>query len=125
MIAPTAFGVVTCGDLSRRNQSGQFLAILFQPTPGARLTAGIRVGTREGGTGVGTAAASQPAEEVDTLDELRFHWGSAYYVALIDGIWTAWRKDGRGGKLADPLAEGLWLRIRAGYAAMPVPRDLP
>jgi len=71
------------------------------------------------------AAASHPAEEAGALDELRFHRGSAYYVALIDGTWTAWRKDGRGGKLADPLAEGLWLRIRADYAAMPVPRDPP
>ncbi len=27
--------------------------------------------------------------------------------------------------LTDPLPEGLWLRIRADYAAMPVPRNLP
>ena len=74
---------------------------------------------------MGRAAASQPAEEAGALDELRFHWGSAYYVALVDGMWTAWRNDGRGGKLTDPLPGGLWLRIRADYAAMPVPRDLP
>ena len=74
---------------------------------------------------MGSAAASQPAQEVGALDELRFHWGSAYYVALVDGMWTAWRKDGRGGNLTDPLPEGLWLRIRADYAALPVPRDLP
>ncbi len=74
---------------------------------------------------MGRAAASQPAEEVGALDELRFHWGSAYYVARVDGMWTAWRRDGRGGKLTDPLPEGLWLRIRADYAALPVPRDLP
>jgi len=71
------------------------------------------------------AAASRPAEEAGALDELRSHWGSAYYVALVGGVWTAWRKDGRGGKLTDPLAEGLWLRIRADYAALPVPRDRP
>ncbi len=74
---------------------------------------------------MGTAAASPPAEEVGTLDELRFHWGSAYHLALLDGMWTAWRRDGRGGKLADLLAEVLWLQIRADYAAMRVPRDLP
>ena len=45
---------------------------------------------------MGTAAASQPAEEVGALDELRFHWGEAYNIALVDGMWTAWRKDDRG-----------------------------
>ncbi len=44
---------------------------------------------------------------------------------LDDGVWTAWRKDGRGSMLADPLPEGLRLRILADYAAMPVPRNLP
>ena len=52
-------------------------------------------------------------------------WGEAYNVALAGGVWTAWRKDARGGKLTDPLPEGLWLRIRADYAVLPVPRDLP
>jgi len=42
-----------------------------------------------------------------------------------DGTWTARRRDGRGGTLADPLPERLRLRIQADYAAMPVPRDLP
>jgi hypothetical protein len=70
------------------------------------------------------AAASRTEEDSGALEELEFHWGSAYAIAIARGMWTAWRKDGRGGKLADPLAEGLWLRIRADYAAMPVPRDL-
>ena len=35
------------------------------------------------------------------------------------------RKDGRGGKLADRLPEGLRLQIMADYERMPVPRDLP
>ncbi len=76
---------------------------------------------------MGTAAASQPAEaeEVGALDELRFHWGEAYNIALVDGMWTARRKDGHGSLLTDPLPEGLRLRIQADYAAMPVPRDLP
>ena len=74
---------------------------------------------------MGRAAASQPAEEVGTLDELRFHWGEAYDIAIVGDTWTAQRKDGRGGKLTDPLPEGLRLRIQADYATMPVPRDLP
>jgi hypothetical protein len=61
----------------------------------------------------------------DKLDELEFHWGSAYDIGTDGGMCTARRKDGRGGTLADPLPEGLRLRILADYAAMPVPRDLP
>jgi hypothetical protein len=74
---------------------------------------------------MGRAAASRAGEDGGTLDELRFHWGSAYDIALVDGMWTAQRRDGRGGTLADPLPKGLRLRIQADYAAMPVPRDLP
>jgi hypothetical protein len=73
---------------------------------------------------MGRAAASR-AEGAGTLDELEFHWGSAYDIAVIDGMWTARRRDGRGGTLADPLPEGLRQRIVADYTAMPVPRDLP
>ncbi len=60
----------------------------------------------------------------DTLDDLKFHWGSAYHIAVTEGEWTARRRDGRGDVLADSLPEGLWLLIQADYAAMPVPRDL-
>jgi len=58
------------------------------------------------------------------LGELAFHWGSAYDIDFADGEWTAHRRDGLG-VLADPLPEGLRLRIVADYTAMPVPRDLP
>ena len=71
------------------------------------------------------AVASRTEEDGGALEELEFHWGSAYDIAIASGMWTARRKDGRGGKLADPLPEGLRLRIQADYAAMPVPRDLP
>ena len=74
---------------------------------------------------MGRAGAGQPAEVAGALDELRFHWGSAYDIGRAGGMWTALRKDGRGGTLADPLPEGLRLRIQADYVAMPVPRDLP
>jgi hypothetical protein len=74
---------------------------------------------------MGRAAASRADKDGGALEELEFHWGSAYDIALVDGMWTARRRDGRGGMLADPLPEGLRLRIQADYAAMPVPRDLP
>lgn len=74
---------------------------------------------------MGCAAASRAEGETDTLEELEFHWGSAYHFAVIDGVCTAWRRDGRGSTLADPLPEGLRLHIRADYMASPVPRDTP
>ncbi len=73
----------------------------------------------------GPAATSRAEGSTDALDDLRFHWGSAYDIDLDDGKCTAWRKDGKGAPLADPLPEGLRLRILADYAAMPVPRNLP
>jgi hypothetical protein len=71
-------------------------------------------------------AAGQAASDTGTLDldEIRFHWGSAYDVGR-GGMFTARRRDGRGGPLASPLPEGLLLAIRADYAACPVPRNLP
>ncbi len=74
---------------------------------------------------MGRAAASRADKGGGALEELEFHWGSAYDIALVDDTWTARRRDGRGGTLADPLPEGLRLRIQADYAAMPVTRDLP
>jgi hypothetical protein len=61
----------------------------------------------------------------DALNELKFHWGSAYHLAVAGGVCTARRKDGRGGTLTSPVPEGLRLLIVADYTAMPVPRDLP
>ena len=72
---------------------------------------------------MGRAAESRAENEAGTLDELRFHWGSAYDIAIAGGMWTAQRRDGEGSPLADPLPEGLRLRIQADYEAMPVPRD--
>ena len=73
---------------------------------------------------MGRAAASR-AEIRAALDELEFHWGSAYHIAVADGMYTARRLDGKGAPLTDPLPAGLRLRIQADYTAMPVPRDLP
>ncbi len=69
-----------------------------------------------------TAVASW-AESDTALDELEYHWGSAYHLAVVDGMCTARRRDGKGGTLTDPLPEGLRLRIVADYHADPVPRD--
>ena len=52
---------------------------------------------------MGRAAASRAEGDTDALEELRFHWGSAYDIAFIDGVWTARRRDGRGVSIADPL----------------------
>jgi hypothetical protein len=74
-----------------------------------------------------TMATGRAAGNTGTLDlgEIRFHWGDAYHVGRDGGMWTARRRDGRGGTLADPSPGGLLLAIRADYAACPVPRDLP
>jgi hypothetical protein len=75
---------------------------------------------------VGRAAAGRLGNDADELDELRFHWGGAYDIAVArGGVFTAMRRDGRGERLADPSPGGLLRQIRADYAAMPVPRDLP
>ncbi len=74
---------------------------------------------------MGRAAASRAEGDTDALEELRFHWGDAYHIAAGGGVFAATRRDGRGGRLADPSPDGLFRRIRADYAAMPVPRDLP
>jgi hypothetical protein len=79
----------------------------------------------------GTRACPGSAPQVrgvlpgDALNELKFHWGSAYHLAVAGGVRTARRKDGRGGTLTSPVPEGLRLLILADYTAMPVPRDLP
>jgi hypothetical protein len=74
---------------------------------------------------MGRAAAGRVADDTGTLDEIRFHWGSAYDVGRDGVMFIARRRDGRGDTLASPLSEGLLLLIRADYTACPVPRDLP
>ena len=84
-------------------------------------------GPARAGARAGPAATTRvrPVISDGALDELRFHWGSAYHLAVVDGVCTAWRKDGRGGTLTSPVPEGLRLLIVADYTAMPVPRDMP
>lgn len=66
-----------------------------------------------------------PEGDTGVLDELRFHWGSAYDIGAAGGVYTARRRDGKGTPLADRLPEGLRLLIVADYERLPVLRDLP
>ncbi len=43
----------------------------------------------------GATTQVQSAAADDALDELEFHWGSAYHLAVIDGLCTARRRDGK------------------------------
>ena len=72
---------------------------------------------------MGRGEASRAEDDTGALDELRFHWGSAYDIGADGGMFTALRRDGKGAPLTDPLPEGLRLRIQADYTVMPVPRD--
>lgn len=58
-----------------------------------------------------------------TLDELRWHWSSAYEITDRPG-WRAKRRDGRGGWLTAPDAAALVELIRADYLVDPVSRDV-
>jgi hypothetical protein len=63
-------------------------------------------------------------DRADSLESLRWHWGSAYRIAYRRGQWTAERRDdGRVLEAGGP--EQLLAMIREDYAKDPVPRDLP
>ena len=74
---------------------------------------------------MGRPEATCAAAEAGPLEELEFHWGDAYEVAVADGMWTGRRRDGKGSTLAGTGPEGLRRLIVADYTADPVPRDLP
>jgi hypothetical protein len=64
------------------------------------------------GRAAGTnAAGGQP----DMLDELRFHWGSAYDISATRGVYTARRRDGTGQVLTRASADGLALALRISH----------
>jgi hypothetical protein len=56
------------------------------------------------------------------LDDLRFHWGSAYLIELLGGRWIAQRRDSHATMSAEGPDQLLDL-IRTDYATHPVPRD--
>lgn len=57
----------------------------------------------------------------EALEELRWHWGDAYSISLLDGRWLAQRHDTRETLTAD-TPEALNQAIFADYTAKPVPR---
>ena len=59
------------------------------------------------------------------LEALRWNWGEAYKIDLIDGRWLAERLDGLGGPIEAGSPEELHTAIVADYELKPVPRDLP
>lgn len=63
------------------------------------------------------------SEAEEQLAELQFHFGSAYDIRVIDGVWLAARRDGIMPPLEAVTADELWEAIRADYAARPVSRN--
>jgi hypothetical protein len=86
-----------------------------------------RSGCREMTITMSRAAAGRAAGDTGTLDlgEIRFRWSEAYHAGRDGRMRTARRRDGRRGTPAGPSPQGLLLAIRSGYAACPVPWDLP
>ena len=85
------------------------------------ITSGRRWEARHG-TGSGKPGLDGDA---GALEELEYHWGSAYHVAVASAVYTATRRDGQGTRLTDASPDGLLRQIRADYSALPVPRNLP
>jgi len=57
------------------------------------------------------------------LEGLQFHWGEAYEIGVIDGAWTARRRDGLGAPVEAAGPEDLETAILRDYSLRPVPRD--
>jgi hypothetical protein len=55
------------------------------------------------------------------LEELRYHWSSAYMISWAGGHFVAQRRDTYATVSADSAGQ-LFLRIREDYFAHPVPR---
>ncbi len=61
------------------------------------------------------------SDQDEPLADLRHHWGEAYLIEYLGGRYVAQRRDSRStfsAESADELGE----KIRADYAARPVPR---
>jgi hypothetical protein len=75
---------------------------------------------------MGTAESRRAGGGGAGLADLRFNWGDAYDIGGSSRAgYTAQRRDGQREPLADSHLGGLRRQIRADYAALPVPRDLP
>jgi hypothetical protein len=60
--------------------------------------------------------------EQHELDDLRFHWGSAYNIQHIGDLWLAQRLDKSRATVSAKSPGELLAKIRDDYAAQPVPR---
>ncbi len=60
----------------------------------------------------------------EALEDLQWHWGSAYLITGAAGHWIAQRRD-NGRTLVASAPEGLRGLIIEDYAAQPVSRDVP
>jgi len=65
-----------------------------------------------------------PGRPVRDLAYLRWHWGDAYKITRVYGMFRAVRRDD-GSAVCAPTASKLRAEIFADYEARPVPRDLP
>jgi hypothetical protein len=66
----------------------------------------------------------QPGNDARALAALQYHWGAAYVVSVLHGVWFAQRTDtGRVLRATDP--ESLLTAIRGDYDSNPVPRTEP
>lgn len=69
--------------------------------------------------------AAADAATVNALEALRWNWGEAYEVNMVNDEWRARRRDGLGDWLIAPNAGGLRNRILSDYMFKPVPRPQP
>jgi hypothetical protein len=61
----------------------------------------------------------------ESLDEIRWHWGEAYNVEHLGGLWLAQRLDKSRATVSARTPDELMELIRLDYEAAPVPRDRP
>lgn len=67
------------------------------------------------------SSAASPDPALRSLNEgrlagIRYHWGSAYDIQILDGLWTATHRTGPDAVvMADATDHGLRRQIRADY----------
>jgi len=66
----------------------------------------------------------RPCCDQAELEELRWHWGSAYEIARTLGMFRAVRRD-NGAAVTAPTVARLLAEIGADYTARPVPPRSP
>lgn len=73
---------------------------------------------REPGGSAGEASSTP-------LEELRWNWGEAYEIDVVNAEWRARRRDGLGDWLTATTADELRNLITSDYMLKPVPRPQP